>query len=194
MTTARTRVRETDVREVAVQAARATPALGRGEALGRDGKVIRRVRVSDDKFEIPADIREAIAKEGWVYQWNVVSVTGKEDLSAMAGLYRAGWTSVPAERHPGVFLPSEVKGAIVIDGLMLMERPLALELEAKAEERQAALSQVNGSRQQFGFKPTASGFEGADTSNNPKVRNNTFVRTELSEINVPRPKYEMSVD
>jgi hypothetical protein len=194
MAIARTRVRETDVREAVADPARATPALGRGEALGRDGKVIRRVRVSDDKFEIPSDILEATKKEGWVYQWNVVSVLGKEDHSAIAGLYRAGWTSVPAERHPGVFLPSEMKGSIVIDGLMLMERPIALELEAKAEERQAALSQVNGSRQQFGFSPTAAGFEGADKSNHPAVRNNSFVKVSYEEVTTPRPKYEMSVD
>lgn len=193
-TNTRARVRETSTRESVAEPARETPALGRGEALGRDGKIIRRVRVSDNRFEIPADILESMAKEGWVYQWNVVTVTGKEDHSAQAALYRAGWTPVPAERHPGVFLPAEMKGSIIIDGLMLMERPMALEIEAKREERGAALAQVNGSRQQFGFSPTASGFEGADKSNHPAVRNNSFVKITRETVDAPRPKYEMSVD
>jgi len=193
-TATRSRTRESDVREAVQAAPRETPALGRGEVLGRDGQPIRRVRVSDDKFFIPDDIREQVTREGFAYQWNVVSVMGKEDPSAQAALYRAGWRPVPAERHPGVFLPTEMKGAIVIDGLMLMERPLALEAEAREEDRQNALAQVNGSRKQFGFKTKVSGFEGSDTSTNPAVRSNSFAKVSREAVSVPRPKYEMSVD
>lgn len=194
MTATRSRVRAADVREEMPAAARETTALGRGEALGRDGKVIRRVKVGTDKFAVPPEILDQLRHEGWVYQWNVVSVKGQEDPVAQATLTRAGWTPVPAERHPGLFLPAGATGAIIIDGLRLDERPLALEMDARLEAKQEAWDAVNGQRKQFGLKTTVPGFDHADVSNNSRVRGGTFVRTEYSEISVPRPKYEMSVD
>jgi hypothetical protein len=192
--TTRTRVRASDVREDQQAASRETPALGRGEALGRDGKPIRRVKVGDDKFAVPPEIIEQMQAEGWVYQWNVVSTLGKEDPVAQATLARAGWTPVPAERHPGIFLPVGSTGPVIIDGLRLDERPWALEEEARIEHQQEALDAVNGARKQFGMKTSAPGFDHADVSSNPAVRRNTFAKVSREAVTMPRPKYEMSVD
>lgn len=190
MTAVKNRVRTADVREDHQAASRESPALGRGEALGRDGKPVRRIKVSGDRFWVPPEL----IPDGWAYQWNVVTVKGQENPSDQAALVRAGWTPVPAERHPGLFVPNGTKGPIIVDGLRLDERPMELEMEARTEDRQQALHQVNGSREQFGFRPTASGFEGSDTSNNPAVRNNSFAKVSREQVTVPRPKYEMSVD
>lgn len=195
MTTAtRSRVRTADVRENDAAPARETKALARGEAIGRDGKVIRRVKVGDDKFAVPPEIIEQMRMDGWVYQWNVVSTLGKEDPVAQATLTRAGWTPVPAERHPGLFLPAGSTGAIVIDGLRLDERPLALEEEAQRESKQEAWNAVNGARKQFGMKTTVAGFEHADTSNHPDVRRGSYAKVSRVHEVTPKPKYEMSVD
>lgn len=186
MTTLKTRTRQTpavreDIRE---------PNMERGVAIGRDGKPIRRVKVSHDKFHVDP----SIVPDGWAYQWKRWTVFNQEDPSYQAELARAGFTPVPAERHSGYFLPPEKTGAIIIDGLMLMERPMALEIEAREEERATANAQVNGSRRQFGFSPVAPGFEGPDRSHNAAVRHNSFARTAYEQVNEPKPKYDIEVD
>lgn len=171
-------------------------ALGRGVAIGRNGEQIRRARSSSsDPYHIPDLISAKYAEEGFKLQWCAISVLGKDDPAKQAKNFNDGWRPVPADRHPGVWLPPETKGDIVIGGLRLEERPTKLDDEARAEERQMALEQVNGSREQFGFAPTARGFEGADKSNSPHVRKNTFVRREMVHVDdAPRPKYEVSLD
>ena len=137
----------------------------------------------------------SLRRKVFLYQWNVWSVLEKENRSERARMYNAGWRPVPADRHDGVFLPPGSKGDIVIGGLILEERPVELSDEARLEDKIAADEQVNGSRRQFGFAPTAPGFEGADKSNSPHVRNNTFVRTSMVHVDdAPRPKYEVSLD
>ena len=175
----------------------ATPeALPRGVALGRNGEQIRRVKTStNDQYFVPDHIKAKYAEEGYELQWNAISVLGKDDHGHQARMFNAGWRAVPAERHPGVWLPAEAKGDIVIGGLRLEESPVQLVNEYRMEEKQAADDQVNGSRKQFGFAPTARGFEGADTSNNPAVRQNTFARRTMVHVDdAPKPKYEVSLD
>lgn len=181
---------------------RETPnVLPRGVAVGRDGHEIRRIRTSgNDPYRIPDAIASKYHEEGYGLQWNVVSVIGKDgrdapDMLNQAKMFNAGWRPVPAERHDGIFLPNGSKGDITIGGLRLEECPLKLIEEVRLEDKREADDQVNGSRAQFGFAPTARGFEGAGTSNNPAVRQNTFVRTSMVHVDdAPKPKYEVSLD
>jgi hypothetical protein len=168
--------------------------LERGVAIGRDGQPIRRIKSSADKYAISPEILARNQADGWVYQWKRHTVLNQEDPTYAADLFRAGWRPVPAERHPGEWGPKDMKGSIIVGGQMLMERPLALDIEARAEEHEAAARAVNSSREQFGFAPTAKGFEGADTSNNPSVRKNSFARTGRENVELNRPKYDYSVD
>lgn len=110
---------------------------GRVQALGRNGEVLTRQRTqTGDIYEIP---REIIPKD-WDYQWCAVSVTGNTEILLDQNLMMAenGWRPVPAERHPGRFMPVGHKGSIVRGGQMLMERPLVLSQEARAEDIRAA--------------------------------------------------------
>lgn len=172
-----------------------------GVAVGRNGEQIRRIRTSgNDPYRVPDAIAAKYYEEGYALQWNVVSVLGKDgrdapDMLNKAKMFNAGWRPVPAEKHPGVWLPAETAGEIVINGLRLEECPLALVEEARMEEKREADDQVNGSRKQFGFAPTARGFEGAATSNNPAVRQNSFARSQMVHVDdAPKPKYEVSLD
>lgn len=185
-----TRSRQSESRETQAR------ELGPGEALGRDGKVIRRQSVSDigNKYDVPEHIIVAHHAEGFALEWKRVSTYGQEDHSYAAQTARGGWTPVPNERWPGIFLPETVKGPILIDGQMLMERPLKLQEEALMEDRMAAVNQANGSRKSIGIKELAAGFEDHNSSKNSQVRNNTFVRSEMSEINTPKPKYNYDKD
>lgn len=173
MTLARSRTRETSVREPI----RTESTHGR-----------QRVRKSADKYYI----NPAIIPAGWVYQWKRYAILGQEDPAYMAELTQVGFSPVPAERHAGMFLPEGYKGAIIIGGQILMERPIELEQEAKEEDRWAADSQLRGSREQFGLAPKARGFEGAGQTNHSYVRQNTFARSQMETVNVPRPKHEIA--
>lgn len=108
------------------------------EAVGRDGEVLTRRRTQlGDRYAIPT----AEIPEGWSYQWNQVTVLNKEvhgDLVMAAN----GWRPVPASRHPGRWMPADHKGAIIVDGLRLEERPLVLTESAQAEDRMRAKAQI----------------------------------------------------
>lgn len=177
MTATRTRTRETPAREDVREAS--SPAHGR-----------TRVRQNDDIYARAS----ALAPEGWVYQWNVVSVLGQDQLDNQARMAQLGFTPVLAERHDGVFLPKGTKGEIVLNGLRLEERPIELDMEARAEERAAAVNQVRGSREQFGLATTAPGFEGPTQSNHPYVRGNSFARSQFEQVSTPQPKHQLAVD
>ncbi len=81
----------------------------------------------------------------------------------------------------------DYKGPILVDGLMLMEIPLALYQEAQMEEKRMAADKVNRSRQQHGLAPATPTVD-TDTRG---VRQNTFVRTSRDDgADIPRPKYD----
>lgn len=91
--------------------------------------------------------------EGWSYEWKRVSVYGKEDPSHMTMNERKGWEPVSAARHPEL-LPSGTKASdIVIDGMILCERPLEITLESKAKELRNARAQVRMKEEQLGAAP-----------------------------------------
>jgi hypothetical protein len=101
----------------------------------------------------------------------------------MAELAQVGFTPVPAERHPGRFLPAGYTGSIIIGGMILMERPEELEQEARDEDRMRARAQKIGSFEQFGLKTNF------DTSE-AKARRNTGVKVSREAVDAPKPKYD----
>ena len=161
------------------------PAREAGVVLGRDGQPIRRIKASSDWSYVPPEM----IPEGYTYQWKMYSVLGDEQtsISYQADLYRAGWRPVTHDRHPGVFAPMGTTGAIRMRGQQLMERPLELEQEARAEEKAAADAQVKGSLQQFGLSPNSPGFE--------HIKKGSFARQEAVNYPMPpAPKYDVVIE
>jgi len=110
-----------------------TRSDGRVEVVGHNGEVLSRTRVQvGDIFEIPP----SAIPPGWSYQWNAVSVAGNSDilLDQTHMMYQNGWRPVPAERYAGTLVPKGSTGNIVRGQQLLMERPLALTEEARAED------------------------------------------------------------
>jgi hypothetical protein len=177
---------------------RIQPPAGRAVAVGRDGQPIWRLAapVGVDRFAIPPEIVD----EGWVYEWKRWSVAGQPDHAYQTQLRRIGrWEPVQAERHPGVFMPPGSTGDIIIDGLILMERPLALHREAQREERLSADDVMLKARRERGLKVPA-GATGVDPDN-AEARGATYVNATrvmqsaddmaaLQEI--PKPAYDYS--
>jgi hypothetical protein len=82
----------------------------------------------------PFEIDPAAIPEGMSYEWRRVTYAGKEDVRHQARAHRRHWTPVPKKRHPEVVgreaAERDPEGAIIVDGLMLMERPAFITEEA----------------------------------------------------------------
>ena len=72
--------------------------------------------------------------DGMSYEWSRVTYAGKEDVRHQARAHRRHWTPVPKKRHPEIVgreaATKDPEGAIIVDGLMLMERPAQISKEA----------------------------------------------------------------
>lgn len=102
----------------------------------------------NDQFHIDA----SAIPQGMSYEWKTVSVFGKENPSYNVMLRDQGWEPVNSDRHPDM-VSEGYNGPIIRDGLMLMERPIELTLEAQAEDRAAARQVVQTKKQQMGEAP-----------------------------------------
>lgn len=154
-----------------------TAPPGRAVALGRDGKPTwRRVTESDDPFFVDPSLIET----GWTYEWKRYTTLNQPDPSYYAQLGQQGWTPVPAERHPGVFLPPDAVGPVTRGGMILMERPLVLTEEARREQYQRAIDRLRIANRQHGQVGVAQGDGRVELT-----RANTFVRQEREAVPTP---------
>lgn len=109
-------------------------------------------RDAGDKFYVdPKTI-----PDGMSYEWKRLSSLGQEDRRHQVNLARNRWVPVPAERHPEIGgdpmnpdqhgRPNPHADHIVIDGLILMERPIQITQKVQADDARLARGQV---REQF---------------------------------------------
>lgn len=88
--------------------------------------------------------------DGWSYEGKAWSVFNKEDPQYMSKMYRANWTPVPASRHPELLYKGYVGDTIIKDGIILMERPAELTVEARRKEMRNARSPVEAKEKMLG--------------------------------------------
>lgn len=156
------------------------PATGRVIAFGRT----RKRRSDADQFHIPPEI----IPDGWDYQWVTFSVYGQEQTANLVSMQENGWTPVPADRHAGMFMPAEHKGSIIRDGLMLVERPMALTIEARQEEHRKSRTQSNDARRLFGMRGAP---EKGFVTDTPTARRVNGVTTSYESTgDIPRPELQ----
>jgi hypothetical protein len=151
------------------------PRDGRAVVIGRDGKPIYR-GVAPGQASGTTDVYNIAAKyqpPGYVYEWKRYATLNAPDYSYHAEVQRVGgWAPVQNERHPGVWLPPDHKGAIIINGLMLMERPIELHREALREEKNAADEKVRHAKTSRGLQAASNGVD----TNTPEARAASFVK------------------
>jgi len=121
----------------------------------------RKSTVHEDQFYLPQD--EIPAESS--YEWKRFSVHGQEDPFYLASLREQGWEPVNPKRHPNWVPPGYNQPHIIKGGMILMERPLSLTLEAQQEQRQLARQQVREAEQRLGMTP-----KGELTREHPDVR------------------------
>lgn len=105
---------------------------------------------SEDKFYINPEI----IPEGWSYEWKRHTTFGKEDPAYQVSLRRTGWDPVPVYRHPEL-MPAKwnQSDAITRDGMVLMERPMEITIEARERDRKNARDAVRQKEQQLRGAP-----------------------------------------
>lgn len=113
----------------------------------------RRSTVTEDIFYIPLDE----IPEGSSYEWKRWTLHGQEDPFYIAGLREQGWEPVDPKRHPNWVPPGYSQPYIIKGGQILMERPIELTEEARAESRQFARRQVKEAEQRLGMTPKDTG-------------------------------------
>jgi hypothetical protein len=105
---------------------------------------------SDDAF---IDKWYAEAPGGWTYEWKTHSVWNKEYPQYMNNLYRKGWQAVPASRHRDLMFPEYDGESIIIDGMILMERPKELTDRQRLRDYRKAIDQMKFSEQKLTEAP-----------------------------------------
>ena len=99
---------------------------------------------------------------GWDYQWKRYLLMGDEDPSYRVNLAQKGWEEVPRSRHPEEMPRGSSDSFITRDGVILMERPMELTLEALEIEKRRARVQVRAKEDQLTAAPPGQ-FERANT-------------------------------
>lgn len=126
----------------------------------------RRFNNTDDRFALPMDE----IPEGSTYEWKRFSVHGQEDPFYIAHQRQQGWEPVDPKRHPN-WLPEGYQGNTIIkDGLLLMERPIELTMEARDETRKASRRQIDDQKAQLGMTPNGQLPRDADARTRPQVK------------------------
>ena len=166
----RTRTHRRDLPKEPIRESVREPVRGsRKEVIGRDGKVMSRKRGTNvDRFHVP----EHLIPEGWSYEWKSQTIMGQENTAHMMHMAENGFTPVDASRHPGYFMPDGYTGAIIRDGMILMERPIELTNEARQEDIDAANALMNYQRQQLG-QMLPRGFSGDHAGDRKSTRLNS---------------------
>lgn len=102
-----------------------------------------------DKFTIPSEV----VPDGMTWEFKRYSIMGQPDTTHMVAMERDGaWDPVTHEQWPerlGKF--GEPGRPIIIDDMILMQRPESYTLEAKKEEIARASSQVANQFQSLGL-------------------------------------------
>jgi len=132
-------------------------AAQRAKELRGHGEIID----AADDFYVDMDI----IPEGWTYEWKRHTVYGQEDPAYQIQLARAGWTPVPASRHPFMMPHDSSSETILRKGMILMECPTEIVEERRRADYMAARQQVRHKEAQLAGTP-----EGTMTRDHAQAR------------------------
>ena len=124
-----------------------------------------------DPFDIPADM----IPDGVSLEWKAIEVLGQENPTEQRSWKDQGWLPACKSMFPGYYGKEGDTGSIIVNGMLLMERPMHLTLEAKAEDLQRARSTVRQSERKLAESPDGTA---------PRVRPD--IRSHVEPMEVPR--------
>ena len=149
--TTRRRLKPAAIERPAQHAAKVAEREPQRDTLHGEARRTRRRKATgnEDMFYIPVDE----IPEGSSYEWKRWSVNGQEDPFYIAQMREQGWEPVNPKKHPNWVPPGYSQPNIIKGGMILMERPIELTNEAKAEQRQLAKKQTREAEQRLGMTP-----------------------------------------
>lgn len=171
---------------------RSVPA--RVEIAGRGGELLSR-RHDDvtNQYELPPEFIEMTNAEGYDLEWKTEFVYGQERVTYQAKLHANGWRPVLNNRLPGLFAAEGETGPIRHEGMILMERPMPLTKEARAEEASKATDQIRIKHQSWGVETKDKSIFDPGT---PMARSHTIQPRSSFEAADPawQPKLDVAIE
>jgi hypothetical protein len=170
-----------------------------GQVRGRSGEILTRGRTSGSGYFSEFDIPEHLRDPNWDLIWGRQSVHGKPDPANINMLHDNGWRPASRENYKSVMPDLQQGGIIERDGLILMERPMALSHEALDEARRDALELREVQTEAFGGRKLPKGFDkgyyarnrdGTAMDGRKNIKRGEFERAP-KEL---RPAYEYATD
>jgi hypothetical protein len=119
--------------------------------------------------EVYLDRFYAEAPPGWTYEWKTHTVFNKQFPHYMTALLRGGWSPVPAHRHRELLYPEYADESIILDGLMLMERPKELTDRRRMRDERKATEQVRTSEAKLSEAPPGTAPRDAHRKTKPRL-------------------------
>jgi hypothetical protein len=123
----------------------------------------------DNDSDVYLDRFYAESPPGWTYEWKTHTVFNKAFPHYTTQLLRSGWSPVPANRHRELLYPEYTDESIIIDGLMLMERPKELTDRRRLREKLKATDQVRNSEAKLVEAPAGTAPRDAHRKTQPRV-------------------------
>jgi hypothetical protein len=121
----------------------------------------------DNASEVFVDKWFAQSPPGWTYEWKTHSVWNKEYPQYYTSLLRTGWSPVPSARHRDLVFAGYDNDSIIIDGMILMERPKELTDRVKKRELSKAIDQVRNSEAKLTEAPPGTAPRNANPRTHP---------------------------
>jgi hypothetical protein len=131
---------------------------------------IRAIHGDDDFSEVYVDKWFAEAPPGWTYNWKTHSVWNKEYPQYLSALQHTGWSPVPAHRVRHLLYPEYEGENVILDGMILMERPRELTDRVIQREYRRAVDVVRSSERKLSDAPAGTAPRTAFAETSPRVR------------------------
>ena len=125
--------------------------------------------IDTEESDVYLDRFYAESPPGWTYEWKTHTVFNKTFPHYTTQLLRSGWAPVPANRHRELLYPEYQDESIIIDGLMLMERPKELTDRRRMRERIKATDQVRNSEAKLVEAPAGTAPRDQHRKTQPRV-------------------------
>ena len=113
----------------------------------------RRRKRSESPYDLSPEIIADAKSRGMSLEWKRESCFNQPDVQHQVGLQDNHWAPVPTSRYPWLMPADKQGGPVRRDGMLLMERPLYLTEEARAEDYNEARLAVHIKEQQMGKTP-----------------------------------------
>jgi hypothetical protein len=99
------------------------------------------------------------------FEWKAYETYGKQDYSRLRAYHDQGWRNVPHSMFPDRFAPAGTEGPVIVNDMVLMERPMRLTVQAREEDYARATRAMRVNRMKMAEAP-----EGQAPRTTPELR------------------------